>query len=214
MEHLVTIFGVYQYSNLAHVVTHVPFGQWCMKTSRHSFSVHGVSSSLPLSQQGPDGLPMPGCWQKVRWTNTEWNVCHFKHGASCLQCEQNKVTLKNDFQVLVQFKGIWRARSNSFENRQRNWKCYKTEQQNMPQIQKTQVSLLDFIVLLVLHSRSFSTAFSCILQFHLHPTSWYSLRWLSVCYLQCESVSFAHGSDMKACQQMARATEWHHPVAK
>lgn len=140
MEHLVTIFGVYQYSNLAHAVTHVPFGQWCMKTSHHSFSVHGVSSSLPLSQQGPDGLPMPGCWQKVRWTNTEWIVCHFKHGASCLQCEQNKVALKNDFQVLIQFKGICRARSNSFENRQRNWKCYKTEKQNMPQIQKTKVS--------------------------------------------------------------------------
>lgn len=176
--------------------------QWCMKTSGHSFSVHGASSSLPLSQQGPDGLPMPGCWQKVRWTNTEWNVCHFEHGASCLQCEQNKVALKNDFQMLIQFKGIWRSRSDSLENRPRNWKCCK--------YRKTKVSLLDFIVLLVLHSRSFSTAF----HFHLHPASWYSLRWLSVCYLQCESVSFAHGSDIKACQQMARAAEWHHPVAQ
>lgn len=132
--------------------------QWCMKTSGHSFSVHGASSSLPLSQQGPDGLPMPGCWQKVSWTNTEWNVCHFEHGASCLQCEQNKVALKNDFQMLIQFKGIWRSRSDSLENRPRNWKCCKTEKQKC--------------LCWILSSYSFFI----LAHFPLHSTSIYILR--------------------------------------
>lgn len=67
------------------------FNPLAMKTLHGSFSVHGVFSSLPLSEQGPDGLPMPGCWQKVRGGNS---IDHFEHGTLCKQGEQNKGALK------------------------------------------------------------------------------------------------------------------------
>ena len=61
-----------------------------------SFSPHGCCSSpLLSSQQGPDGLPMPGCWQKVR------RVCNWvlRHSSvSQLQMHRgNKITYRSPF---------------------------------------------------------------------------------------------------------------------
>lgn len=161
MEHLDTIFwSVWIFKSCAYADSCFI---WTMAYC-HNFSVHGVSSSLSLPQQGPDGLPMPGCWQKVKWTNTEWNVWHFKRKKLHVYSVNKTKWLEKRFASVSTLWWIL-APSNSFENSRINWKRYKSEKQNVPQIQKTGTSLLDFIIILVVKSLSLiSTSFSQIIQ--------------------------------------------------